>query len=121
MSQLRSDLWCAAFVRRHNDIGESAVVVRKGDPIAGQIWIEIDHLDGTVSLYAPAPAPYYEDRTTDRLFDLRLAGVPPAEARDRVEREARFDSDFWLLGLETRAKEYGIDTIVDKQADNRFK
>ena len=39
----RSDLWTAAFVRRHNDLGHMCVVARRGDPIAGQIFIEIDH------------------------------------------------------------------------------
>ena len=48
MSLFRSDLWCAAFVRRHNDLGNMCVVSRKGDPIAGQIFIEIDHLDGVM-------------------------------------------------------------------------
>ena len=45
---LRSDLWAAAFVRRHNDIGEICVVSRRGDAIAGQIFIEIDHLNGVL-------------------------------------------------------------------------
>lgn len=116
MSQLRSDLWCAAFVRRHNDIGELAVVARKGDPVAGQVFVEVDHLDGSVSLFAPAPAPYYTEGTADRLFELRLSRVPPHEVRERMERESRFDSDFWLLGLETRATEYGIQTIPDTRS-----
>ncbi len=118
MSQLRSDLWCAAFVRRHNDIGELAVIVRKGDPIAGQIWIEVDHLNGTVSLYAPAPAPYYADRSADRLFEARLARVPAVESRSRIEQESRFDSDFWLIGLETRAQSYGFDVVADNKPAN---
>ena len=117
MSQLRSDLWCAVFVRRHNDLGEAAVIVRRGDPVAGQIWIEIDHLDGTVTLLAPAPAPYYEREAADRLFEVRLARVPAADARERIEREGRFDSDFWLIGLETRAKAYGVDIVSDKKND----
>ena len=117
MSQLRSDLWCAAFIRRHNDLGEAAVIVRKGDPVAGQVWIEIDHLDGSVTLLAPAPAPFYESRSADRLFEVRLARVPPADSRERIEREGRFDSDFWLLGLETRASAYGIDVVTDKKPE----
>lgn len=121
MSQLRADLWCAAFVRRHNDIGEPAVVIRKGDPVAGQIWIEIDHLDGTVSLYAPAPAPFYEGRTADRLFEPRLQRATQLDVRERVEREARFDSDFWLIGLETRKSEFGFETIPRKPDEDPFR
>ena len=117
MSLLRSDLWCAAFIRRHNDLGEVAVLIRKGDPVAGQVWIEIDHLDGSVTLLAPAPAPYYEGGTADRLFEMRLARVSPADVRERIDREARFDSDFWLIGLETRASDYGIDIVTDKKPE----
>ena len=51
----RTDLWVAAFVRRHNDLGEICVVVSRGDPIAGQIFIEIDHLDGRRLTAHPAP------------------------------------------------------------------
>jgi hypothetical protein len=54
---LRTDIWASAFVRRHNDLGHICVVVRKGDPIAGQIFIEVDHLNGTVSLYTRRPRP----------------------------------------------------------------
>ena len=50
---LRTDLWAAAFVRRHNDLGHFCVVERRGDPIAGQLFIELDHLNGTKSLYVP--------------------------------------------------------------------
>lgn len=116
MSHLRSDLWCAAFVRRHNDLGNVCVVVRKGDPIAGQVWIELDHLDGTVSLCAPAPAPYYQDKPGDRLFEMRLVRVPSDEAKTRIEREARFDSDFWLIGVETRSNALGIELVNSPDA-----
>lgn len=108
MSQLRADLWCSAFVRRHNDLGMMCVVARRGDPIAGQIWIEIDHLDGTVSLYAPAATVAYMDSDEDRLFDLRLDRVTPDVLRDRLAREANFDPDFWLVSVETRTREIGI-------------
>ena len=45
---LRTDLWTSAFVRRHNDLGHICVVARRGDPLAGQIFLEVDHLNGTV-------------------------------------------------------------------------
>src|SRR5690606_39927755 len=57
--------WCMAFVRRHNDLGDMCVVVRRGDPIAGQVFIEVDHLDGTRPLYTPAPT--LRDQKSTRL------------------------------------------------------
>ena len=105
---LRTDLWAAAFVRRHNDIGHICVVSRKGDPIAGQIFIEIDHLNGTVTLLTPAPATAREDGDADRIFVKRFDHVEPGLVRDRIAREANFDPDLWVLSLEMRADDPGV-------------
>jgi hypothetical protein len=105
---LRSDLWAAAFVRRHNDIGSICVVSRKGDPIAGQIFIEIDHLNGTVSLLTPAPSSAREDGDQDRLFTRRFDHVEPAKVRERIAIEADFDPDLWVLSLEMRGDDPGV-------------
>lgn len=106
---LRSDLWAGAFVRRHNDLGHMCVVSRRGDPIAGQIFIELDHLNGTTSLYVPAPASAIEDRREERLFQLRFDAVEPSKVRDRIAREADFDPDLWVINLEMRGGDPGID------------
>ena len=109
MSRLRSDLWCGAFVRRHNDVGHICVVSRKGDPIAGQIWIEVDHLDGTASLFVPAPAVARE--SVDLLFQRRFSRVEPLKVRERIEQEARFDPDLWVLSLDLRGDDPGIGVV----------
>ena len=105
---LRTDLWAAAFVRRHNDIGHICVVSRKGDPIAGQIFIEIDHLNGSATLLTPAPATSREDGDADRLFVRRFDHVEPNVVRDRIAREADFDPDLWVLSLEMRGDDPGV-------------
>lgn len=84
------------------------VIVRRGDPIAGQIWIELDHLDGTCSLFAPASTLAYLDEHADRLFECRLSRAAAMEIRTRLDREAEFDPDFWLIGLETRSMDIDI-------------
>jgi hypothetical protein len=108
---IRSDLWAAAFVRRHNDIGNICVVVRKGDPIAGQIFIEIDHLNGTGSLLTPAPSSARQEGDEDRLFVRRFEHVEPRAIAERIAREANFDPDLWVLALEMRGDEAGV-TLV---------
>ena len=105
---IRSDLWASAFVRRHNDIGNICVVARRGDPIAGQIFIEIDHLNGTVSLLTPAPSTAREEGDEDRLFARQLDHVEPQAVRARVEREANFDPDLWVIAIETRSDDIGV-------------
>ncbi len=108
----RSDLWVAAFVRRHNDIGNLCVVARKGDPIAGQIFIEIDHLNGTMSLLTPAPASLRREQDVDRLFVRQLDHVEPDAIRQRTAREADFDPDLWVIALDLRGDDTGATVLA---------
>lgn len=112
MSPFRSDIWVAAFVRRHNDLGHMCVVARRGDPVAGQIFLLVDHLDGYVSLFTPAPAARRgDDDYADRVFERRFDHVEPERARDRIKREADFDPDLWVIELELRRGDLGIMVI----------
>ncbi|MCB9993421.1 MAG: DUF1491 family protein [Hyphomicrobiaceae bacterium] len=102
MSRLRSDLWCSAFVRRQNNLGHICVVVRRGDPVAGQVWIEFDHLDGNGTLLSPAPGAALEAASADWQFQKLMDNQPLAEIAARLRREADFDPDFWHITLESR-------------------
>jgi hypothetical protein len=109
MTSLRSDIWCAAFVRRHNDAGRMCVVARKGHPVAGQIWVEIDHLNGEVSLFTPAPALARLEGEFGQVFECRYDRTDAATVKARIEREIKFDPDFWVIVLESRSGEHGLD------------
>jgi hypothetical protein len=110
VASLRSDLWCMAFVRRHNDMGDMCVVVRRGDPIAGQVFIEVDHLDGTRSLYTPAPVVSRGDEVGP-VFQRRFARVEPGKVRDRIDQEINFDPDLWVLSIDRRGDDLDIDVV----------
>ena len=103
----RSDIWVAAFIRRNNDLGRACVMVRRGDPVAGQIFIEIDHLDGTRSLYMPAPLAGRDD-DAERVFQLRFDHVEPADVTARIQRETTFDPDLWVISLDLRRGDPGL-------------
>lgn len=107
----RSDLWVAAFVRRRNDLGQICVISRRGDALAGQIFIEVDHLNGEMSLFTPAPLVGREGNPDDRVFECRLDHVAPPEIRARIAREEEFDPDFWLISLEARGSDFGIERV----------
>lgn len=108
IQQLRSDIWCAAFVRRHNDTGRFCVIARRGDAVAGQVLIEIDHLDGTASLLMPVSAAAHGEASDDRIFQSRLSRTEPQKVRDRIAREIGFDPDIWVISIDSREDDLGI-------------
>lgn len=111
MSLLRSDIWVSAFIRRHNNLGNMCVVSRRGDPIAGQVFIEVDHLDGTLSLFTPAPMASRKDDAS-LVFQRRFSRVEPSKVRERIAREADFDPDLWVLSVDLRGDDPGIEIVV---------
>ena len=64
--RIKSEIWVRAYLRRCQAEGVPVVIVRRGDEAAGAIFICIDRLDGTVSLYGPAPAGLVESETERR-------------------------------------------------------
>ncbi|KKB82719.1 hypothetical protein VW29_15575 [Devosia limi DSM 17137] len=112
MTRLRSDIWCGVFVRRHNDLGNMCVVSRRGDPVAGQVYVEIDHLDGTVSLFTPAPMVSRNEESANLVFQRRFSHVEPAMVRDRIVREVEFDPDLWVISLDLRGDDPGIEVVA---------
>ncbi len=103
MSRLRSDFWVAAHLRRCAVEGVDAVLRRRGSAESGSIFVKVDRLDGTASLYGPAPQALVEEGRGERLFAPVVTDVPAADVEERMRRELRFDSDLWLVEIEDRA------------------
>jgi len=55
LSRLRSDFWVAAHLRRCAVERVDAVLRRRGSAESGSIFVKVDRLDGSASLYGPAP------------------------------------------------------------------
>ena len=115
MARLRSDFWVAAHLRRCGVEGVTAVLRRRGAPEAGAIFVKVDKLDGTASLYGPAPQSLVDDSVGGRLFTPVLASVAPYEIEDRMQREGRFDPDFWFVEIEDREGRHFLD-VEDAEA-----
>lgn len=120
MSSIRAEIWCSAFVRRHNDVGRICVFAKKGDPVAGQVWIEVDHLDGTSSLFAQAPGAMVADDAQDWVFQNHLSRAQNDEIRERLKREENFDPDFWLLVLEDPDGDHGLTLVKQPKSNELF-
>jgi hypothetical protein len=114
MARLRSDFWVAAHLRRCAVEGVVAVLRRRGAAEAGAIFVKLDRLDGTASLYGPAPQSLLDESGGGRLFTSLLENALPLDIEERMAREGRFDPDFWLIEIEDRAGRHFLDLGGDK-------
>lgn len=114
MARLRSDFWVAAHLRRCAIAGIDAVLRRRGAAEAGAIFVKVDRLDGTASLYGPAPQSLVED-AADRVFSAVLTDAPAADVEARMRREVGFDSDLWLLEIEDRTGAHFLDLAQEER------
>jgi hypothetical protein len=112
--RLRSDIWVAAYLRRCEVEGASAVLRRRGAAEAGAIFIKIDRLDGSAALYEPAPQslalPFDVDRLFVRAHREDWVGSDRIEAR--LTRESAFDPDIWIVEVEDRAGIARLDIVA---------
>jgi hypothetical protein len=101
--RLRSDFWVSAHLRRLGVEGIPAVLRRRGSPEAGAIFVKVDRLDGTADLYGPAPQALFEaEDSGDRRFTALITGGTPLDIEERLTKEIRFDSDLWIIEIDTR-------------------
>ena len=70
--RLKSGIWVAAYLRRCDVEGVFAAVRRRGAEEAGTIFIKVNRLDGTGTLYGPAP----QDGTTIALIHSSVPLAP---------------------------------------------
>jgi hypothetical protein len=111
--RLKSEFWVKGYLRRCAVAGAPAVVVHRGDPDAGAIYISIDRLDGTVSLYGPAPAGLDsadEDRQWIRMGAAEV--ITSADAHALLARQLDFDSDIWIVEVEERQGRHFLDDAL---------
>lgn len=115
--RLKSGIWVASYVRRCHIEGAFAAVRRRGADEAGAIFIKVNRLDGTGTLYGPAPqAVFDEAQPQDRIFTVILGRDGPVAEADieaRLAREIRFDPDLWIVESEDRAGRHFLDDNVE--------
>jgi hypothetical protein len=113
--RLKSALWVAAYIRRCQVEGLSAVVRRRGAEEAGAVFVRVCRLDGTSDLFGPAPQSAFDAvLAADRAFSASLANQPaPDEAVEAyLAREIKFDSDVWIVEVEDRAGRNFLDVVA---------
>ncbi len=108
--RVKTELWVKAYIRSCAVAGVVATVVRHGDDDAGAIYIRINRLDGRSSVYGPAPAGLDGTETERRWVPCFKTGtVADDEAETYLHREANFDSDLWIVEVESRDGAHQLD------------
>ncbi len=114
--RLKSGIWVAAYVRRCHIEGAFAAVRRRGAEEAGATFIKINRLDGTGTLYGPAPQAVFDDaQPAGRIFTVILgrdAPVLDSDIEARLVREISFDPDVWIIEVEDRAGRHFLDDAL---------
>ncbi len=108
--RVTSQVWVAALLRRSQSGGAFAHVARRGHDQAGSVFVIVDNLQGQLDLWAPAPqSAYGEDEVDQRVHELALEHVSREQVAQRLEKEARFDPDFWVVEIEDKAARAFLD------------
>jgi hypothetical protein len=116
--RLKSEIWVKAYLRRCAVHGANGVVARHGDDDAGAIFIKVVREDTKAAVFSPAPAGL-AGADFDRRWVKRLSGafVAEEEVQSLLEREARFDSDIWIVEIEDREGRHFLgDDLMDESA-----
>lgn len=114
--RLKSGIWVAAYLRRCNVEGVFAAIRRRGADEAGAIFIKVNRIDGTATLYGPAPQSEFDDaRPGDRAFTPCVGAdkpAPDADVEAYLTREIRFDPDVWIVEVEDREGRHFLDRVT---------
>ncbi|MGB7204682.1 MAG: DUF1491 family protein [Anderseniella sp.] len=99
---VKADIWIAAYRRRCEMAAMPCVIVRKGAPEAGSIYISIRISDEHNWLMGPPVGPSVDDQG-DRIFEEIFEKAVPQEEIDRyLARQAGYDPDIWVIEVEDR-------------------
>ena len=105
--RLRSDIWVAAYMRTVEVQGGFATLRRRGAAEAGAVFVVFDRLDGRCALFAPGPSGDSLERRFVRAHTAEWASS--AEIAERLAREIKRDPDLWIVDVERRDGEHGLD------------
>jgi hypothetical protein len=108
--RVKAELWVQGYIRRCQLEGAAAMLVRRGDPDAGAIYIKVRSNNGMALLFGPAPAGLDEVREERRWQAcLAEAEVKEADADAFLARQISFDPDIWIVEIENSSGRHFLD------------
>lgn len=98
--RLTSVMWLAVFMKMESDRGAYVTAARTGAQQAGSIFVIHNHLDGTASVYAPAPQAIASTEG-GRSFEKVHERIPQPDAEEYLQKQVNFDPDLWIIETES--------------------
>ena len=104
--KLAPKLWVSSLVRRADQAGEFAAVLKKGDETAGQVLLLARRRSGMMQVFT---------RTLNESGDYSWTVAVEVDeenitkVNEYVERQMRFDPDLWVVELNTENPERFVD------------
>jgi hypothetical protein len=111
MSELKTDFWASALIRRAAIGGAFAGVVRKGDTDAGAVLVKVATMNGRARLYAPARRGEGERVWLD--LSAGALGDQETEVDAYVRKRTGTDPDLWVIEVEDKHGRHFLDEPVD--------
>ena len=97
--RLKSGILVGAILKTAQAEGLFATLLRKGDEDAGAIYVVVRARSGRLRCFGPSEQSLYAADQTERLF-RELDVADDAALSAFMEREGRFDPDFWIVEIE---------------------
>lgn len=107
MSNLKSEFWVKAYLKRLSLEGISGFVVHHGDDDAGDLLIKVSTFDGAAQLFQRE----YDLETEQRVWKRTFSGGEE-DADASVKKKLGFDPDLWVLEVEDVQGRHFLDGIV---------
>ena len=88
----------------------SAVVVNKGAPEAGAIYLLITIDRDKVHVLAPPPGPAHNEQG-DKIWVRPLGDEPvsPEKAQEYIIRQRSYDPDIWVIDIDDKTGKGGLE------------
>jgi hypothetical protein len=107
MTNLKSEFWVKAYLKRLSLEGISGFVVRHGDDDAGELLIKISTLDGNAKLFQRE----YNLDTGYRIWNCTFSGAEK-DADTSIKTQSGFDPDLWILEIEDVQGRHFLDSTI---------
>lgn len=112
--RLTTDFWVSALLRKVRGENGFAYLARHGAAEAGAIFITVYNKDGKLALYGPAPQIFYQNPSSsdERRFITILSGTDERLVAEKLEKEAQFDPDIWIVEIENYDNIHNLFNVV---------